>query len=90
MKVFCERLGGFVDEDDPILSSARATYRVHFGHSSYGEFRTFAEALDCARKNQPASIVNPSEVDGAPDSSARAQAGLTKAEWARLEAEGLV
>lgn len=66
------------------------TYRVDFGTCSFGEFRTFAEALECARKNKPARIVNPGEADGAPDSSARAQAGLTREEWAVLEEEGFV
>lgn len=66
------------------------TYRTWFGTCSHGEFRTFAEALECARKNKPARITNPGEADGAPDASARAQAGLTRDEWAQLEAEGLV
>lgn len=65
------------------------TYRVNFGHSSYGEFQTFAEALVCALATR-GSITNPAEADGAPDSSARAQAGLTREEWERLEEEGLV
>lgn len=65
-------------------------YRTDFGTCSYGEFRTFAEALECARKNKPARITNPDEADGAPDASPRAQAGLTREEWAVLEEEGFV
>lgn len=69
----------------------RMPYRVSFGRASYGEFQTFGEALVCARKNRPIqSFVNLNEADGAPDASPRAQAGLTRAEWAVLEEEGFV
>ena len=72
------------------------SYRVNYGPAyTYGrDFESFDVALTFALMHRSAGgavrVWRPSEVDGAPDSSARAQAGLTKAEWARLEAEGIV
>lgn len=68
------------------------TYRTDFGTCSYGEFRTFAEALECAKQHRATfqRITNMAECDGADDASWRARSGLTRAEWAILEEEGFV
>lgn len=68
------------------------TYRTDFGRCSYGEFRTFAEALKCAKQHRATfqRIVNTRECDDAEDAGHRAQCGLTREEWAVLEEEGFV
>lgn len=68
------------------------TYRTDFGRSSCGEFRTFAEALECAKQHRATfqRITNRAECDGAEDASERARSGLSREEWAVLEEEGLI
>lgn len=71
------------------------TYVVHFGRTSKSHAPDFATALTRALNLREAgwvvhSIVNPDRADDADDAGQRGQWGLTREEWERLEAVGLV
>lgn len=68
----------------------RDYYIVQFGHSSRGEFSNWPEALRCCIENHTPEVSNPDEVDGADDSSWRAQHGLTEAQERDLIEAGLL